>query len=83
MPIGPFGPWSDVPLRPSFGRVVNIDFLAWFSEDEREQCPACGQEALVGAAEAPLFRVCLSCAAVWVGGKRIDAKRRLPVPAVR
>jgi hypothetical protein len=30
---------------PSFDRVANIDFLAWFSDDEREQCPACGQEA--------------------------------------
>jgi hypothetical protein len=57
--------------------VENLDLLQWFGDDEREECPACGKEAVVGVAEAPLFRVCLGCAAVWVAGERIEHERRL------
>jgi Zn-finger nucleic acid-binding protein len=50
----------------------NADFLDWIDEDEREHCPACGTVAVVGVAEAPTFRVCLACAAVWLEGERLD-----------
>jgi hypothetical protein len=55
----------------------NVDFLEWFEPNERKVCPACAAEAMVGVAEAPLFRVCLSCAAVWVAGERLDDEQRL------
>jgi hypothetical protein len=55
---------------------LNLDLLEWFSEAEREDCPACGERAVVGADGAPLFRVCLGCAAVWVGGERLDNRLR-------
>ena len=57
--------------------MANIDLLEWFDEDEREQCPACRARALVGVEDAPRFRVCLTCAAVWVAGERIDHPRRI------
>lgn len=55
----------------------NLDLLEWFDRAEREHCPACGKRSLVGAEGAPQFRVCLGCAAVWVGGERIDSLRLL------
>jgi hypothetical protein len=55
----------------------NLDLLEWFDPAERELCEACGERALVGAEGAPLFRVCLGCAAVWVAGERIDSLRLL------
>lgn len=54
----------------------NLDLLEWFDEEEREDCPACGERARVGVPDAPLFRVCLGCAAIWVDGERLDNKRR-------
>lgn len=63
--------------------MTNIDLLDAFDPDEREQCPACEQQTLVGVADAPLFRVCLNCAAVWFEGLRKDDGHQLPVPADR
>jgi Zn-finger nucleic acid-binding protein len=57
--------------------VANLDLLEWFDDEEREDCPACGVRTLVGARRAPLLRVCLSCAGVWVGGVRVDQQGRL------
>jgi hypothetical protein len=56
--------------------VANLDLLEWFDEDEREQCAACDELAVVGVEKAPLFRVCLNCAAAWVEGERIDSGLR-------
>jgi hypothetical protein len=56
----------------------NLDLLEWFDESEREDCLACGERAVVGVSDAPLFRVCLGCAAIWVNGERI-AEQRLAV----
>ncbi|HEX3226038.1 MAG TPA: hypothetical protein VHQ89_08065 [Gaiellaceae bacterium] len=39
----------------------NLDLLEWFDESEREDCLACGERAVVGVSDAPLFRVCLGC----------------------
>jgi hypothetical protein len=50
----------------------NLDLLEWFAEGERDACPECGKLARVGVEDAPMFRVCLDCAAVWVEGKRVD-----------
>jgi hypothetical protein len=58
--------------------MSNLDLLEAFESDEREQCPVCEHDALVGVADAPLFRVCLSCAAVWVAGVRMDGQQGLP-----
>ena len=55
----------------------NLDLLQWFDDAERQHCPACGECAVVGAEGAPLFRVCLGCAAVWIGEERIDSLRLL------
>jgi hypothetical protein len=55
----------------------NLDLLEWFDEGERQECSACGKRALVGAEGAPEFRVCLGCAAVWIGEERIDSLRLL------
>jgi hypothetical protein len=63
--------------------MANVDLLEWFDEDERERCPACRARALVGVEDAPRFRVCLACAAVWVGGERIDERRRIRLRPVR
>lgn len=56
--------------------LPNLDLLEWFDETEREQCPACYERAMVGLEEAPEFRVCLGCAAVFVGNERVDKERR-------
>jgi hypothetical protein len=61
--------------------VAIADLAEWFEDDERGLCPECGDRTLVGAKEAPLFRVCLGCASVWVGGERIDRERRIGVRA--
>lgn len=75
-----YGCQPRVSLRsPVVGYVpaTNLDLLDWFDKAEREQCPVCRQQTLVGVRDAPLFRVCLGCAATWVAGERIDTERRL------
>ena len=85
-PNRPRRPWCRRPHRRNVEVAVavqptNLDLLAWFDQTEREHCPACGKRAVVGVEDAPLFRVCLGCSAVWVQGKRIDERRRLARPA--
>jgi hypothetical protein len=57
---------------------LNRDMLAWFSEDERELCLACGERACVGLPRAVAI-FCLGCAAIWIGGERLDRNGRIPV----
>jgi hypothetical protein len=57
--------------------LTNRDLLAWFTEDERALCLACGENACVGLPQAPSI-FCLACGAVWLGGERLDADRRIP-----
>ena len=57
---------------------LNQDMLAWFREDERELCPACGERACIGLTEV-LATFCLGCAAIWVGGERLDRNGRIPI----
>lgn len=59
----------------------NIDFLAWFSDDERRNCASCGKRTAVGFPEADSV-FCLSCGAVWLHGDRVDVDLRIPVEAV-
>jgi hypothetical protein len=54
----------------------NFDMLAWFSEDERDLCPSCGQRASVGHPDARA-KFCLGCGAVSIDGVRVDVDRRI------
>ena len=61
--------------EPSVSR--NVDFLAWFSEDERQVCEGCGERSVVGVPEA-VASFCLNCGAVTIDGVRVDIDGRLP-----
>ncbi len=61
--------------EPSLPR--NVDFLAWFSEDERQVCEGCGERSVVGVPEA-VASFCLNCGAVTIDGVRVDIDGRLP-----
>ena len=61
--------------EPSVPR--NVDFLAWFSEDERQACEGCGERSVVGVPEA-VASFCLHCGAVTIDGVRVDIDGRLP-----
>lgn len=51
--------------------LTNRDLLAWFSEDERNDCSHCGEHACVSLPNVPAH-FCLSCGAVTIAGIRID-----------
>jgi hypothetical protein len=79
---------SGLYRNPMFGRSVdglmsepsaarNVDFLAWFNEDERQVCEACGERSVVGVPEA-VASFCLNCGAVTIDGVRVDIDGRLP-----
>ena len=55
----------------------NIDLLAWFSEDEREECSKCGEKAVVTVADA-LASFCLSCGVIWINGEPVELSARSP-----
>ena len=55
----------------------NIDFLAWFSPEERTVCEGCGRQACVTLPDAEAW-FCLACGAVSIGGKRVDIDGCLP-----
>jgi hypothetical protein len=57
---------------------TSVDFLDWFSEDERSRCPGCGEDACVTVPDAPVC-ICLACAAVLVDGVRIDNEGRVEI----
>jgi hypothetical protein len=48
--------------------------LNWFSDDEREQCVACGEQAAVPL-PAMSASYCLACGAIAVDGTRGDVDR--------
>jgi hypothetical protein len=49
----------------------NVDFLAWFSEEERQVCESCGEHSSVRVPDA-LASFCLRCGAVTIDGVRLD-----------
>ena len=51
---------------------TNVDFLDWFTEEERDLCAGCGVRACVSFDEAKAA-FCLACGAVEVDGRRILA----------
>jgi hypothetical protein len=55
----------------------NVDFLAWFGEDERQVCKSCGERTMVSVPEA-VASFCLSCGAVTIDGERLDVDGQLP-----
>jgi hypothetical protein len=65
--------------QPSRSR--NVDFLAWFSEDERQTCESCGERSAVSV-PAAVATFCLSCGAVTIDGVRIDVDGRIPVESL-
>jgi hypothetical protein len=54
-----------------------VDFLAWFSEDERQGCKSCSERSVVSVPEA-VASFCLSCGAVTIDGVRLDVDGQLP-----
>jgi hypothetical protein len=42
------------------------DLASWFTDDELEPCPACGELKLIPAPEGRALRVCLDCGVVDV-----------------
>jgi hypothetical protein len=68
--------------RRSVGGIVvapsNADMLAWFAEDERDDCGSCGQRSCVTVAGA-VASFCLACGAVTIDDIRIDANLRVAV----
>jgi hypothetical protein len=61
-------------LRPT----SNLDMLAWFREEERDVCVACGENACVSLPNA-IASFCLACTAITLDGVRIDVDGRLPI----
>jgi hypothetical protein len=61
-------------LRPS----SNVDMLAWFGEEERQTCSACGARACVSLPNA-LASFCLACDAITLDGVRLDDDGRVPL----
>jgi hypothetical protein len=60
------------PGAPMHGiRLTNIDFLDWFTEEEREVCSDCGEKACVSFPGLPAA-FCLACNAVKVDGTKIQ-----------
>jgi hypothetical protein len=57
--------------------MSNIDLLEPFDEDERAECPSCGQKACVSLPETPAC-FCFGCGAVTIGGLRLDVARQIP-----
>jgi hypothetical protein len=57
--------------------VIFEDMLAWFSEEERNECASCGERACVSL-EGAIASFCLACGAVTIDGVRIDRDRKLP-----
>ena len=55
----------------------NADMLAWFSDEERQTCGACGEQACVSLPQA-VASFCLGCGAITIEGRRIDVDGRLP-----
>jgi hypothetical protein len=51
--------------------------LAWFTDDERETCRACGELSCVTLTQA-VASFCLGCGAITIEGRRIDVDRQLP-----
>jgi hypothetical protein len=53
------------------GERPTIDLLAWFSDDEREDCATCGERARVTLPDA-LASFCLACGAITIDGIEIE-----------
>jgi hypothetical protein len=57
----------------------NIDLLAWFSDDERHECPSCRERASVSLPDVPAT-FCLACGAISVDGVPIEITQTSTVP---
>jgi len=53
------------------GERPTIDLLAWFTEDERQDCTTCGERACVTLPDA-LASFCLACGAITIDGVEIE-----------
>jgi hypothetical protein len=49
---------------------TNVDLLAWFGEDERQECSTCAERARVTLPNAAAS-FCLACGAVTIDGAGI------------
>jgi hypothetical protein len=56
----------------------NVDFLAWFSDEERQVCESCGKRSVVSVPDA-VASFCLNCGVVTIDGVRVDVDGRLRV----
>jgi hypothetical protein len=50
--------------------ATNVDLLAWFSEDERQECSTCAERACVTLPNV-VASFCLACGAVTIDGAGI------------
>jgi hypothetical protein len=57
---------------------TNVDFLAWFSEDERHPCSVCGERTRVTLPDA-LAAFCLACGTISIDGVPIEISPELDV----
>jgi hypothetical protein len=62
--------------------MTNRDLLAWFAEDERGDCSACGERACVSFPEAAAS-FCLACGAITIDGVRMDVDGVLGADGLR
>jgi hypothetical protein len=53
------------------GERPTIDLLAWFSDDEREDCSTCGERTCVTLPDA-LASFCLACGTITIDGVEIE-----------
>ena len=49
---------------------TNVDLLAWFSEEERQECSTCAEQACVTLPNV-VASFCLACGAVTIDGAGI------------
>jgi hypothetical protein len=53
------------------GVRTTVDLLAWFSDDERDDCAKCGERTCVTLPDA-LASFCLACGAITIDGVEIE-----------
>jgi len=53
------------------GERPTVDLLAWFSDDEREDCATCGERTCVTLPDA-LASFCLACGAITIDGVGLE-----------
>ncbi len=72
---------AEIAFYIRFVPRTNSDLLGWFSEEERQKCAHCGEQARVGLPDA-LATFCLACGAITVDDVRVDVGGHVPIGPV-